>query len=228
MGKWIEELGKELTLFLGRLTKEEEKKTEENRGIQKKKKPLSIREIGLFRLGIILLAGIVLLLLSFPDIFSATKTETSVSVKNGEEETETNAYDNVEDYVKEEEERLETLLKKVEGVGDVKVMITVKSTGESIPLKDTPYEKSSSTTSKEEGEVKKETEEKAQEETVMTEDSDGTTQPYLVRKTVPEIEGVAVLAQGGGNSEIKKEIIEAVQVLFDIKAHKIKVMKMNP
>jgi stage III sporulation protein AG len=44
---------------------------------------------------------------------------------------------------------------------------------------------------------------------------------------VPEIEGVAVIAQGGGNSEIKKEIVEAVQVLFDIKAHKIKVMKMN-
>ena len=102
----------------------------------------------------------------------------------------------------------------------------MKSSGESIPLKDTPYEKSSNV-SAEEGTKRTETGERSEEGTVMVENSDGTTQPYVVRETVPEIEGVAVIAEGGGSSRVKKEIVEAVQVLFDIKAHKIKVMKMN-
>jgi stage III sporulation protein AG len=228
MSKWIEDLGKELTLLLGHFTKETEKAKPDSQKpkTDSQKKPLTIREVGLFRLFIMLLAGIALLLLTFPDLFSGTSTSAPVSEESQKESTQI-SYEDADEYIKDAEERLKTLLKKVEGVGDVEVMITLKSSGESIPLKDTPYEKSSHVSEDETGETTKETEEKAEEETVMVEASDGTTQPYLVRETVPEIEGVAVIAQGGGNSEIKKEIVEAVQVLFDIKAHKIKVMKMN-
>ena len=39
--------------------------------------------------------------------------------------------------------------------------------------------------------------------------------------------GVLVVAQGGDNPVVIKDIQEAVQVLFQVEAHKIKVMKMN-
>ena len=51
--------------------------------------------------------------------------------------------------------------------------------------------------------------------------------PYIVKELEPEIAGVLVIAEGGNNEVIKSDVIAAVQVLFDVPAHKIKVMKMN-
>ena len=227
MGKWTEDLGREIISLIKGLSKEkpEAKETEE------KKKLPGIREIGLPRLLLMLLAGMVLLILTFPDIFSGQKSQNlPVSKKTAED---TQAAENekissdVDAYIENAEIRLKELLKRVEGVGNVEVMITVKATGESIPLKDTPYEKNSSNSEEGSGTKRTDQNEKAEEGTVMVEDSDGTVKPYVIKETVPEIEGVAVLAEGGGSNEIKKEIMEAVQALFNIKAHKIKVMKMN-
>ena len=56
--------------------------------------------------------------------------------------------------------------------------------------------------------------------------NDGTRDsPYVTRETAPEIEGVLVVAQGAGSSSVKTEIYEAVQALFNVPAHKIKVLK---
>ncbi len=41
------------------------------------------------------------------------------------------------------------------------------------------------------------------------------------------IEGVLIAAQGGGNSVVVRNIQEAVMALFQVEAHKIKVMKMK-
>lgn len=220
--KLAEELLKELTALLRGIPKEDANAE------KPKKKPLTIREIGLWRLAAMLAAGVFLLLLSFPELFPGNGGKEPVPEEGGTggELIAKGGMDDVDAYVENAENRLEILLRKVEGVGNVEVMITVKSTGESIPLRDTPYEKKESR-QEEDGKTSVENGESAEEETVMVETSDGTKKPYLVSETVPEIEGVAVIAQGGGNSEIKKEIVEAVQALFDIKAHKIKVMKMN-
>ena len=50
----------------------------------------------------------------------------------------------------------------------------------------------------------------------------------FVKKVIyPKIEGVVVCAQGGGNATVNKNITEAIQVLFGIDVHKIKVIKMS-
>lgn len=41
----------------------------------------------------------------------------------------------------------------------------------------------------------------------------------------PEIEGVLVIAQGGENAVVVQNITEAIQALFGVEAHKIKIMK---
>ena len=43
----------------------------------------------------------------------------------------------------------------------------------------------------------------------------------------PKIEGVVVVAQGAGTGRKDTEIIEAVQALFEVESHKIKVMRME-
>ena len=47
------------------------------------------------------------------------------------------------------------------------------------------------------------------------------------RSMEPEVSGVLVVAEGGDDPVTVREITEAVQALFGIEAHKIKVMKMD-
>lgn len=50
---------------------------------------------------------------------------------------------------------------------------------------------------------------------------------YAAQNTYPEVEGVFVVSQGGDNSSVKLAITEAIQALFGIDVHKIKIVKMN-
>jgi stage III sporulation protein AG len=50
---------------------------------------------------------------------------------------------------------------------------------------------------------------------------------YTAQNTYPEVEGVFVVSQGGDDSSVKLAITEAIQALFGIDVHKIKIVKMN-
>lgn len=50
---------------------------------------------------------------------------------------------------------------------------------------------------------------------------------YTTQKSYPEVEGVFVVTQGGDNSSVNLAITEAIQALFGIDVHKIKIVKMN-
>lgn len=168
-----------------------------------------IKQIG-WKKGILLLAaGVVLLLTSIPE--KNENTNTTEQSKTTDQENEITVM----------EERLKTALEKVEGVGRVKVMITVKSSGESIVNKDTPYEREETSG----GEDTKIAVHK-EEETVLVEE-DGNRVPYVIKQLEPEIEGVIVVAEGGKDTVVKQEITEAVMALFDVSAHKVKILKME-
>ena len=55
--------------------------------------------------------------------------------------------------------------------------------------------------------------------------TDSTGNPYIVKTLQPDVEGVLVVAEGADDSIVKKNISEAVQVLFGIDVHRIKVAK---
>lgn len=125
------------------------------------------------------------------------------------------------------EEQLTELLQQVEGVGKVKVMITLESDGKKIVEKDAPGNYSKNQNQQEEGGENLAYTSSREEETVYERGGDGTQLPYVVSNLFPEIRGVAVIAQGGGNSVVIQQIQEAVMALFHIEANKIKVMKMK-
>ena len=58
-------------------------------------------------------------------------------------------------------------------------------------------------------------------------EEDGKKVPYVIKEVEPVVEGVVVVAQGGGNDIIKNQIVEAVSVLFHISSYKVKVLKME-
>ena len=49
----------------------------------------------------------------------------------------------------------------------------------------------------------------------------------MVMTIPPSVEGVVVIAQMADQVNIRQNIIEAIQVLFDIDANKIKIVKMK-
>lgn len=125
------------------------------------------------------------------------------------------------------EEELEALLSCVDGAGAVKVMVTLKSSQEEIVEKDRPTTRSSVTENDSAGGSRSSSDMGSEENTVYITDENGAQIPY-VRKTVqPAVEGVVVIAAGGGSATVKKNITEAVQALFGLEAHKITVIKMK-
>ena len=167
--------------------------------IEREKLQHLIENIGIPKLCLILLLGISLIIVSIPS--GKTKKNTQSSETTAKE-------DSTDLYVKKQERRLVNALKHVEGVGKVKVMITVNSSKEAVVNKDSPYEQSSS----------------EKEKTVK---EDGKKVPYVIKEVEPVVEGVVVVAQGGGNDIIKNQIVEAVSVLFHISSYKVKVLKME-
>lgn len=61
---------------------------------------------------------------------------------------------------------------------------------------------------------------------IVMSDENGKTQAFSGSGTV-QVTGVLVSAQGGGDPVVVKNIQEAVMSLFQLEAHKIKVMKMK-
>ena len=125
------------------------------------------------------------------------------------------------------EARLEEILSVMEGVGKVKVMITLASTGEKVIEKDTPTDRSNITEQDSTGGSRNTSEMNAQESTVYISNSQGEKIPYVVKEISPVVEGVSVVAQGGGDFQVQKNITEVIQALFGIEVHKIKVVKMK-
>lgn len=135
--------------------------------------------------------------------------------------------DTADGYVEVMEKELEELLSCMEGAGKVKVMITLQSTGEDIVEKDRPATRSNRTENDGAGGSRNTNDMDSGETTVFITDAEGRQIPYVRKTMQPSVEGVAVMAQGGGNEAVRRNISEAIQALFGIDANKIKIAKMK-
>lgn len=201
-------------------------------GNEKEKKKLSIKEIGPSNLIIIFLVGIFLLVLSFRDLRSPSETSKDNTTSsnynlNKDGNTNQNVNNTGDTYLTSLEKKLKGVLGKVDGIGSVEVMITLKGSKELVTLKDSPYTQESVNEIDGEGGSRLSSNIDQEDSTVIVNSGNGESMPYVIKEIEPEVAGVVVIAQGGDNGIIKIEITEAVQVLFNIPAHKIKVMKMN-
>lgn len=129
------------------------------------------------------------------------------------------------DYEAYLEEKTARTLQCVEGVGKAEVMITLKSSSQKVIEKD--QQSSSQTTEEEdsEGGTRTLNDISSDKTSIYEQNSDGSQSPYVSKELTPEIEGVVVIADGGDNAVVVQNITEAVQALFGVEAHKIKIMK---
>ena len=173
---------------------------------------------------IILLIGILLLVIVIPvenpQEKGTRKTEgqETLSASAGEAQ----AAGEYEEYL---ERKTAKLLQEVEGAGEVTVMVTLRSGGQKIIEKD---QSSTSRTTEEEdseGGTRSMKDQSSDKTSIYEQYSDGSSSPYVSKELSPEIEGVVVIAEGGDDAVVVKNITEAVQALFGVEAHKIKIMK---
>ena len=119
------------------------------------------------------------------------------------------------------------ILSHVKGVGRTKVMVTLASGSERIIEKDTNSGSESIQETDSQGGSRNTINSSSSQETVYSGGEDGNGEPYVTKELTPIVEGVVVVAEGGDDPVAVQNITEAVQALFEIDTHKIKVMKSN-
>ena len=110
-------------------------------------------------------------------------------------------------------QRLEELLKDVDGVGRVQVFVSLESLTESVYALNRDY---SQNEEKSEG----------NEEYVIVE-QDGEDSGLIIKTLMPVYRGVAVSCEGGGSSVVKNEVTKLVTAALGINANRVYVTKMN-
>lgn len=146
---------------------------EKIKNILKKKKGLLLISVGV-------LLG---LLLIMTDSKSAEKNKAADS-----DESDARKY--MTEYVEATEHKLKTMIEKVSGVGNVNVMLTLKSGREYVYASDITENS---------------------EDYVLADGS-----PIYIKEYLPEIEGVAIVCDGGNNIETKAVITELVCSLLGL------------
>lgn len=182
---------------------------------------------------VLVLAGVLLFIIALPtednreNAAKDNKTNINDNDSGKEAAAGSGDYGNGQDeYSAQLEARLEEILSGVEGVGKVRVMVTLASSEELVLEKDKPSSRTQTNETDSSGGTRIITQMENDEETVyITEGSDSS--PYVVKTIVPQVEGVVVVAEGCGRGSIDKNVTEIVQALFGIEAHKVKVVKMG-
>lgn len=124
-------------------------------------------------------------------------------------------------YEEELENRIREILRGVDGVGEVDVMVVLKSSEEKVFRVDRTSSVSVSSTGT--GETGgEERQEELSESTVLEGQNQG---PIVEKELRPEISGIIISAEGGGSEVVKAEVSQAMEALFGLPQHKIKVLK---
>lgn len=162
------------------------------------------------------LLGVLLLVIAMPTEQAGDKEPKTVQAQPPVENTAESGQES--DPTAALEKRLEETLSLIDGAGRVRVMITLKDTGEKVVEKDVAR--------------RTETDSGGSQNTDQSQSSvyarDGSVEtPYISNELTPQVEGVLVVAQGGGNSMVKQNILQSVMALFPLEAHKITIVKMS-
>lgn len=183
---------------------------------KKEQKKISWKDFGPEKIILLAAAGIFLLVSNFS--FPAKEKTASVE----KTQTKSESISENDQYTKQLEKNLETLLSQVKGVGKVEVMIKLKASKETILNKDSSKEESTKISEKNAQEY----DSKVEEETVLS-DAQGNASPYIIKEIEPEIAGVIITCEGADNNLVKSAVTDAASVLFSLPYSRIKVLKME-
>ena len=124
------------------------------------------------------------------------------------------------------EKKLEDILSKIQGVGEVSVCINYSESSEVVAM----YNENSKTSTTEENDDSggtRKIEETDTQKDVIYQENDGTKTPITAKIVKPKIEGAIITAQGVNDANVKNNIIQAVEAVTGLATHKIQVFELN-
>lgn len=123
-------------------------------------------------------------------------------------------------------EKLEEILKKIQGVKDVKVFINYSESSETVAMFNENSKVSQTEESDTSGGTRKIEENDIQKE-IIYQENNGEKIPITQKVVSPKIEGAIITAKGAEDANVKTNIIQAVEAATGIPTHKIQVFEMN-
>ena len=186
---------------------------------KKEKKKITWKDIGIERIILIAIAGIILL--------AANVSEQRQGKEKTEEKEQKNtaAASENEAYITDLENKLVHILEQTDGVGQVEVMLTLEASRESVLNKD-DIEDLESEKETSDGAENERRSSRREQETILA-DAEGDSAPYVVKELEPAVAGVVIACEGADSNTVKEAVTEAAQVLFGIPVNRIKVLKME-
>lgn len=131
----------------------------------------------------------------------------------------------------QEEERLADdltqVLSCVEGVGRVRVKVSLQSTAQTAYATENQVSTTKTSEGLQSGGSRTTEENRQEDKLAMQSKSSGISQPVVITEARPQAVGVIVVAEGAGDLAVREQIAGAVQVLLDIPAHKVTVLPME-
>ena len=156
---------------------------------------------------------VIILIIGFAGILflSLSETDKTNTVKK-EEETET-TFTQSEEYASSLENRLADMIASIENAGQVKVMVTLKSSDE------IKYAVNES--------IKNDDKSNNYSSNYVIIENKGSKEGIKIKIIEPEIRGVAVVCTGGDDPVVISRITSAVTTVLGIGANKVSVSKMK-
>ncbi len=152
------------------------------------------------------------------------KTDKTITNTAGRQLASTNTTDTVE--TNNLEERLETILGKIQGVGSVNVFINYSESSQTVAM----YNENSKISTTEETDTSggtRKVEQTDLNKEIVYQEENGKKTPILQKTLQPKIEGAIITAKGASNVNVKTNIIQAVEAATGLATHKIQVFEME-
>lgn len=168
-------------------------------------------------LSAVLIAGIVLIALSefWPSSGKTKEKEDSVS------DTMT-----MQEYTQKLEDNIREIVGSIRGVGNLKVLVTLESSEETIYAQETKTSVDSTQDAMSEN-GKTQLKESTEQKYLLVEGEDGTKQALVKTTKEPEVKGIVIVCEGGDSTTVKSEVINAVTTALDISSSRVCVTKID-
>ncbi len=158
---------------------------------------------------ILIVIAVGILLLSINITPSPTENEATTSLDEQQQNNQT---------VENLELKLTELLSSIDGVGEIKVMITLESSKEYIYASEqkTTHDQSDETSYKQDSETN----------IIIVDNQEGKS-AIPIKVNEPSVKGVAIVCEGAGDIMVKSSVIEATKSVLGIGSNRISVNLMN-
>lgn len=129
-----------------------------------------------------------------------------------------------DDYASKLESELKEILSRIHGAGNVDVLVTLDSDEEIVAAMDTVQSETTTNEKDSNGGTRTTIQSETDNKIVTSQNTSGENQPMILKKVMPEVRGVVVVADGAKDPNVQYELMTAVETALGIPAYKVKVV----